>query len=109
MIVFSERDKVRTSVGSAEDFFTEISKETGTCILWPTQLKVGAKSRRDPYIRIGGKQQGVQSARYLISRVLKSETNYRLLYIFLYKFYAHLHGTILKVAPPPCQVFQDLM
>lgn len=31
---------------SADDFFNDIMKDTGTVILWPSRLKIGAKSKK---------------------------------------------------------------
>ena len=31
---------------SADDFFNDIMKNTGTVILWPSRLKIGAKSKK---------------------------------------------------------------
>ena len=31
---------------SAEDFFKRVMEETGTLILWPSKLKIGAKSKK---------------------------------------------------------------
>ena len=55
---------------TAESFFERIGQETDTCIIWPTRLKVGAKSKKDPHIRVGGHWIGVKRARQVISEVL---------------------------------------
>lgn len=39
---------------SAAEFFARIGDQTGTTIIWPSRLKIGAKSKKDPHIRVGG-------------------------------------------------------
>ena len=42
MLILAGKDKKR----SADDFFNDIMKVTGTVILWPSRLKIGAKSKK---------------------------------------------------------------
>ena len=35
---------------SAESFFKNIEKQTGTLILWPSKLKIGAKSKKGLFV-----------------------------------------------------------
>ena len=39
---------------AAAEFFERIGAETDTCVIWPSRLKIGAKSKKDPHIRVGG-------------------------------------------------------
>jgi len=55
---------------TAEKFFERVGLETNTCIIWPSRLKVGAKSKKDPHIRVGGDRDGVKRARRLIIETL---------------------------------------
>ena len=55
---------------TAERFFERVGQETNTCVIWPTRLKVGAKSKKDPHIRVGGYKAGVKQARKIISELL---------------------------------------
>jgi protein bicaudal C len=44
-------------------------------VIWPSRLKIGAKSKKDPHIRVGGNEEGVKRARNLITEVLDTRTN----------------------------------
>ncbi|XP_058448811.1 protein bicaudal C [Malaya genurostris] len=50
-------------MNSAEEFFTNIMKETTTYVSWPCRLKIGAKTKKDPHIRIVGKMADVLKAK----------------------------------------------
>ncbi|XP_050076914.1 protein bicaudal C [Anopheles maculipalpis] len=50
-------------MNSAEEFFTNIMKETTTYVSWPCRLKIGAKTKKDPHIRIVGKMPDVLRAK----------------------------------------------
>ena len=52
---------------SAGDYFLKIGKETGTTVIWPSHLKVGAKKGKNPDIRIvGSKYEAVILAKTII-------------------------------------------
>ncbi|XP_065223706.1 protein bicaudal C homolog 1 isoform X2 [Planococcus citri] len=55
---------------SAQEFFEKIMKETKTLILWPSRLKIGAKSKKDPHIKIAGLMNNVKSAKEQVMAVL---------------------------------------
>ena len=59
----------------ASDFFQRIGEQTNTTIIWPSRLKIGAKSKKDPHIRVGGDQNGVKQAKTLIMEFLDTKTN----------------------------------
>ncbi|XP_046406634.1 protein bicaudal C homolog 1-B-like [Ischnura elegans] len=48
---------------NAETFFEKVMEETDTEIDWPRRLKIGAKTRKDPYIRIHGNETNVKEAK----------------------------------------------
>ena len=54
------------------EFMMINSPETG-----PSRLKVGAKSKKDPHIRVGGCKEGVRRAKTTIMEVLDTTTNSR--------------------------------
>lgn len=56
----------------AEEFFEKIMKETSTHIGWPSRLKIGAKTKRDPNIRVVGKPDDVSRAKERIMLCLDS-------------------------------------
>jgi len=59
---------------SAPDFFLRIGSETGATVIWPSRLKVGAKSKKDPHIRVGGSEEGVILAKTIILEHLDTKT-----------------------------------
>ena len=53
----------------------KIGEETSTTIIWPSRLKIGAKSKKDPHIRIGGlTEECVKQAKTLIMEYLDTKT-----------------------------------
>ena len=66
----------------AAEFFERIGAETDTCVIWPSRLKIGAKSKKDPHIRVGGQEEGVKRAKMLITEVLDTTTNRLKKYFF---------------------------
>ncbi|XP_041364910.1 protein bicaudal C homolog 1-B-like [Gigantopelta aegis] len=59
----------------AEDFFQRIMDETNTQITWPTKLKIGAKSKKDPHIKLVGYPEDVCLAKEKIMTVLDTKSN----------------------------------
>ena len=57
----------------AAEFFERIGAETDTCVIWPSRLKIGAKSKKDPHIRVGGQEEGVKRAKMLITEAFISK------------------------------------
>ena len=56
---------------SAGDYFLKIGKETGTTVIWPSHLKVGAKKGKNPDIQIVSSKYGaVDLAKTIILRHL---------------------------------------
>ncbi|XP_075229841.1 protein bicaudal C [Lycorma delicatula] len=49
--------------------------ETNTRVIWPSRLKVGSKSHKDPHIRIAGRDEDVKTAKNKIMSVLDIRSN----------------------------------
>ncbi|XP_060943204.1 protein bicaudal C homolog 1-like isoform X1 [Limanda limanda] len=62
-------------VNGGEDFFQTIMDETQTQIAWPSKLKIGAKSKKDPHIKVCGKRENVREAKDRIMSVLDTKSN----------------------------------
>uniref|UniRef100_A0A8C5E1P7 SAM domain-containing protein n=1 Tax=Gouania willdenowi TaxID=441366 RepID=A0A8C5E1P7_GOUWI len=63
------------SINGGEDFFQKIMDETQTQIAWPSKLKIGAKSKKDPHIKVCGKRDNVREAKDRIMSVLDTKSN----------------------------------
>jgi protein bicaudal C len=50
-------------------------EDTDTYITWPNKLKLGAKSKKDPHVRIAGRQEDVQAAKDRIMTILYTRCN----------------------------------
>ena len=48
-------------------------KETGATVLWPSKLKIGAKSKKDPHVKVIGFPDAVEKARELICKDLDTK------------------------------------
>ncbi|KAF5301419.1 hypothetical protein FQA39_LY02148 [Lamprigera yunnana] len=61
----------------ADTFFQKASvmEDTNTLISWPSKLKIGAKSKKDPHVRIAGRSEDVQTAKERIVHVLNTRCN----------------------------------
>ncbi|XP_058987382.1 protein bicaudal C [Musca domestica] len=59
-------------MNGAEYFFESVMKTTETYISWPCRLKIGAKSKKDPHVRIVGKADEVAKAKERILASLDS-------------------------------------
>lgn len=68
-------ETVENQEETAEIFFHRIMDETNTQISWPSKLKVGAKSKKDPHIKITGQPDAVFLAREKVLEVLDTERN----------------------------------
>ncbi|KAL4640996.1 hypothetical protein GN956_G11315 [Arapaima gigas] len=60
---------------SGEGFFQQVMEETNTQIAWPSKLKIGAKSKKDPHIKVSGKRDNVLEAKEKIMSVLDTKSN----------------------------------
>ncbi|VDN04988.1 unnamed protein product [Thelazia callipaeda] len=59
------------SLPSAEEFFLKVTELSGALITWPTRLKIDAKTKKDPYVKISGTVDQVNCARQLIASTLR--------------------------------------
>ncbi|XP_076141801.1 protein bicaudal C homolog 1 [Alosa pseudoharengus] len=62
-------------INGGEDFFQKVMDETDTQIAWPSKLKIGAKSKKDPHIKVCGKRDDVNEAKERIMSVLDTKSN----------------------------------
>ena len=61
---------------SAADFFGRVGDETNTTVIWPSRLKIGAKSKKDPHVRVGGfLEDNVRTAKARIMEYLDTRSN----------------------------------
>lgn len=51
-------------------------KETTTVVNWPSRLKIGAKTKKDPHVRIVGRQENVLKAKERIMASLDSRVSF---------------------------------
>uniref|UniRef100_A0A8R1TUC9 SAM domain-containing protein n=1 Tax=Onchocerca volvulus TaxID=6282 RepID=A0A8R1TUC9_ONCVO len=56
---------------SAEEFFQKVTELSGAVISWPSRLKIGAKTKKDPYVKMLGTVEQVNCARQLIASTLR--------------------------------------
>lgn len=63
------------AVENAEVFFQRVMMETSTLVTWPSKLKIGAKSKKDPHVKIVGKPEAVQEAKEMILEILDTKKN----------------------------------
>ncbi|KAM8909766.1 bicaudal C homolog 2 isoform 2-T2 [Spinachia spinachia] len=52
-----------------------VMRETDTQVRWPSKLKIGAKSKKDPHVKVEGKQGNVLNAKKKILEVLETRVN----------------------------------
>ncbi|XP_030621249.1 bicaudal C homolog 2 [Chanos chanos] len=60
---------------TAEQFFEKVMKETNTQVKWPSKLKIGAKSKKDPHVKVEGKRTNVLEAKKKILELLETKVN----------------------------------
>ncbi|XP_047675204.1 bicaudal C homolog 2 isoform X2 [Tachysurus fulvidraco] len=58
-----------------EEFFEKVMRETNTQVKWPSKLKIGAKSKKDPHVKVEGKRDDVLEAKQKILEVLETNVN----------------------------------
>ncbi|KDR18180.1 hypothetical protein L798_06930, partial [Zootermopsis nevadensis] len=59
----------------ADSFFQKIMVMTNTYIMWPSRLKIGAKSKKDPHVRVAGRREDVKVAKDKVMEVLDTRSN----------------------------------
>uniref|UniRef100_UPI0037E7D14F bicaudal C homolog 2 n=1 Tax=Semicossyphus pulcher TaxID=241346 RepID=UPI0037E7D14F len=60
---------------TGEQFFERVMRETDTQVKWPSKLKIGAKSKKDPHVKVEGKRANVLEAKKKILAVLETRVN----------------------------------
>ncbi|KAM9377636.1 bicaudal C homolog 2 [Pholidichthys leucotaenia] len=60
---------------TGEEFFERVMRETDTQVKWPSKLKIGAKSKKDPHVKVEGKRVNVVEAKKKILEVLETRVN----------------------------------
>ncbi|XP_068721063.1 protein bicaudal C homolog 1-B-like [Montipora capricornis] len=60
---------------TGEEFFQKIMEETATTITWPSKLKIGAKSKKDPHIKVAGLPESVRQAKEKVMAVLDTKSS----------------------------------
>uniref|UniRef100_A0A9J7ZAL9 Bicaudal C homolog 2 n=1 Tax=Cyprinus carpio carpio TaxID=630221 RepID=A0A9J7ZAL9_CYPCA len=60
---------------SGEEFFQKVMRETHTQVKWPSKLKIGAKSKKDPHVKVEGKRANVLEAKRKILELLETKVN----------------------------------
>ncbi|KAG7312462.1 hypothetical protein JYU34_001973 [Plutella xylostella] len=60
---------------TAQAFFHRVMNETNTLVKWPTRLKIGARSKKDPHVRVAGRPENVKMAREKIMQLLDTRSN----------------------------------
>ncbi|XP_015235705.1 PREDICTED: protein bicaudal C homolog 1-B-like [Cyprinodon variegatus] len=60
---------------TGEKFFERVMRETSTQVKWPSKLKIGAKSKKDPHVKVEGKRASVMEAKKKILEVLEPKVN----------------------------------
>uniref|UniRef100_A0A1A8NRD6 SAM domain-containing protein n=1 Tax=Nothobranchius rachovii TaxID=451742 RepID=A0A1A8NRD6_9TELE len=60
---------------TGEEFFQRVMRETNTQVKWPSKLKIGAKSKKDPHVKVEGRRENVMEAKKKILEVLETKVN----------------------------------
>uniref|UniRef100_A0A3Q3JJ98 SAM domain-containing protein n=1 Tax=Monopterus albus TaxID=43700 RepID=A0A3Q3JJ98_MONAL len=60
---------------TGKEFFERVMRETDTQVKWPSKLKIGAKSKKDPHVKVEGKRASVLEAKKKILEVLETRVN----------------------------------
>ncbi|KAI6229221.1 Protein bicaudal C-like protein 1 [Aphelenchoides besseyi] len=71
MITGVQIDEAGKWLPNAHEFFDSIEKQSGAQVHWPSRLKIGAKTKKDPFVKVIGEPANVQTAKELISALLK--------------------------------------
>ncbi|XP_020287705.1 protein bicaudal C isoform X2 [Pseudomyrmex gracilis] len=64
-------------VKPADTFFHTVMERTNTIVTWPSRLKIGAKSKKDPHIKVAGRLDDVRAAKEKIMEVLDTRQSNR--------------------------------
>ncbi|KAK6032052.1 hypothetical protein OSTOST_01777, partial [Ostertagia ostertagi] len=55
----------------AEDFFNKVKSCSGADVCWPSQLKIGAKTKKDPFVKVIGTPYEIDQAKKYICAALQ--------------------------------------
>lgn len=58
---------------NADVFFQDIMSRTGALISWPAQLKIGAKTKRDPFVKVQGTMEQITRAETMLTEHLQTK------------------------------------
>ncbi|CAL2040398.1 unnamed protein product [Caenorhabditis brenneri] len=64
-------DNTSHQLPTAESFFANVMTYSNAEVIWPAQLKIGAKTKKDPYVKVIGSIEQIESARTLILNSLQ--------------------------------------
>lgn len=56
---------------NAEDFFSKVKQHSGAEVCWPSQLKIGAKTKKDPFVKVIGNLDEIERAKKFIVATLQ--------------------------------------
>ncbi|KAK5983916.1 SAM domain-containing protein [Trichostrongylus colubriformis] len=56
---------------TAEEFFNKVKSYSGADVCWPSQLKIGAKTKKDPFVKVTGTLHQIEQARKYIAATLQ--------------------------------------
>ncbi|EYC29111.1 hypothetical protein Y032_0006g2793 [Ancylostoma ceylanicum] len=56
---------------NAEDFFNKVKQYSGAEVCWPSQLKIGAKTKKDPFVKVIGTIDEIEMAKKYIHATLQ--------------------------------------
>uniref|UniRef100_A0A0N5A4G2 SAM domain-containing protein n=1 Tax=Parastrongyloides trichosuri TaxID=131310 RepID=A0A0N5A4G2_PARTI len=74
----------------AEHYFENVEEMSGARIIWPTRLKIGARTKKDPFVKIYGYPEDVKLAQKIINRDLKIKKD-RIILKMEISHYDHSH------------------
>ncbi|KJH42772.1 KH domain protein [Dictyocaulus viviparus] len=60
---------------NANDFFTKVEQYSGAQICWPSHLKIGAKTKKDPFVKVIGTVDAIERAKHYISTTLRARND----------------------------------
>ncbi|CAA92750.3 SAM domain-containing protein [Caenorhabditis elegans] len=64
-------DNTSHQLPTAESFFANVMSYSNAEVIWPSQLKIGAKTKKDPYVKVIGSIEQIESARTLVLNSLQ--------------------------------------
>ncbi|XP_066945694.1 protein bicaudal C homolog 1-like isoform X29 [Macrobrachium rosenbergii] len=80
------------NVLSADDFFRKIMDETKTDIKYPKFMKVGAKNKKDPHVRVVGEPEAVRIAGAMVRHELEPHSKVTMKLDVSWVHHSHLIG-----------------